>query len=116
MQHENLKQIEKQARIKSSINIDLKILNMAYRIMCLQALLGFLLLIFVPLLADVVHASVAWRMAAKFAEGDGHEIHVVAHSHHRPTFTAGAWKHAHATFYEGGSGTFGMNSCFFFVN
>ncbi|CAK9320116.1 unnamed protein product [Citrullus colocynthis] len=27
--------------------------------------------------------------------------------HHRPPFKPGPWKHAHATFYEGGSGTFG---------
>ncbi|XP_021817303.1 expansin-A9-like isoform X2 [Prunus avium] len=31
--------------------------------------------------------------------------HAIAH--HRPRFTAGPWKQAHATFYEGGSGTFG---------
>lgn len=44
------------------------------------------------------------------ADGDGHDIHVVSHNHHhRPKFAPGAWKHAHATFYEGGSGTFGMN-------
>ncbi|KAM2891303.1 hypothetical protein COP2_009615 [Malus domestica] len=29
------------------------------------------------------------------------------HVHHKPRFTAGPWKQAHATFYEGGSGTFG---------
>lgn len=27
-----------------------------------------------------------------------------------PKFKPGRWKHAHATFYEGGSGTFGKNS------
>lgn len=70
---------------------------MAYK-MCL------LLLIFLCLVADVVPAR-----AAKFSEGDGPDIHVVAHHHHRPKFAPGAWKHAHATFYEGGSGTFGMN-------
>ncbi|KAI5355570.1 hypothetical protein L3X38_008465 [Prunus dulcis] len=31
--------------------------------------------------------------------------HAIAHR--RPRFTAGPWKQAHATFYEGGSGTFG---------
>ncbi|KAL6273626.1 hypothetical protein ACE6H2_024318 [Prunus campanulata] len=73
---------------------------MAYK-MCL------LLLIFLFLVADVVLATVESRRAAKFSEGDGHDIHVVAHNHHRPKFAPGAWKHAHATFYEGGSGTFG---------
>lgn len=69
-----------------------------------------LLLIFLCLVADVVPATVESRRAAKFSKGDGHDIHVVAHNHHhRPKFAPGAWKHAHATFYEGGSGTFGMN-------
>jgi hypothetical protein len=31
--------------------------------------------------------------------------------HHRRLFLAGPWKKAQATFYDGGSGTFGMNIC-----
>ncbi|CAK7343250.1 unnamed protein product [Dovyalis caffra] len=33
--------------------------------------------------------------------------HIELPKHHRPKFHPGPWKNAHATFYEGGSGTFG---------
>ncbi|KAM1094307.1 hypothetical protein FF1_009327 [Malus domestica] len=79
---------------------------MAYEVP-LQALLGLVTLIFLPLVADVVHASTAWRLATKLSEDEGHDIHTVARTHNRPRFGGGPWKHAHATFYEGGPGTFG---------
>ncbi|KAM2242457.1 hypothetical protein ACFX1S_009414 [Malus domestica] len=63
----------------------------------LQALLGsFSVFLFV--LVDHVHVVAANR--GRF--GVHHPI-----KHHKPRFTAGPWKQAHATFYEGGSGTFG---------
>ena len=34
--------------------------------------------------------------------------------HYKPKFQPGPWKEAHATFYEGGSGTFGMDAFFSF--
>lgn len=34
---------------------------------------------------------------------------VLPRKHHRPNFKPGPWTPAHATFYEGGSGTFGTN-------
>ncbi|KAI3441456.1 Expansin [Psidium guajava] len=68
------------------------------------------------------HISSSWRHAARHVAGRrGHyHHHRGAHAHpinrhtpsshakhHRPRFTPGPWKQAHATFYEGGSGTFG---------
>ena len=40
----------------------------------------------------------------------GRRIVSPKHRHGRPPFKPGPWNQAHATFYEGGSGTFGMNS------
>jgi hypothetical protein len=44
----------------------------------------------------------------------GHRIQLP--KHHRPKFKPGPWKQAHATFYEGGSGTYGMNACLMLRN
>ncbi|KAM5559680.1 expansin-A9-like [Rosa sericea] len=72
-----------------------------------HGLLGSLLLV-LPLLPHYVHAN-AWKNVGKYtgAGSRSHDkLHVVGRSH-RPRFATGPWKHAHATFYEGGSGTFG---------
>ncbi|KAI6675713.1 hypothetical protein NL676_003619 [Syzygium grande] len=68
------------------------------------------------------HHSSSWRHAAHHVVGNRgpHHHHWRAHvhpvnhhkrsslaKHHRPRFAPGPWKQAHATFYEGGSGTFG---------
>lgn len=38
-----------------------------------------------------------------------HYHHVALPKRHRPKFNPGPWTNAHATFYSGGSGTFGIN-------
>lgn len=72
---------------------------MTMKALPLRALLGpiLLCLLFLP---DHVHVSAADRVLLK-AEQD--------HDRVGPKFKPGPWKHAHATCYEGGSGTFGMN-------
>lgn len=76
------------------------------------ALLGSLLLV-LPVLPHYVHASewkkVGYNAAVRGGARSDDKLHVVARNH-RPRFVNGPWKHAHATFYEGGSGTFGMNN------
>ena len=74
----------------------------------LRALLGLFFLLFVigGLLPDHVHA---WRTAHPHHLRRGHGQNALIHKHHRPKFKPGPWINAHATFYEGGSGTFGMN-------
>lgn len=77
-----------------------------------QALLGSLLLV-LPVLPHYVHASewkkVGYHAAVRGGARSDDKLHVVARNH-RPRFVNGPWKHAHATFYEGGAGTFGMNN------
>ncbi|KAK3406267.1 hypothetical protein EUGRSUZ_K02434 [Eucalyptus grandis] len=65
------------------------------------------------------HRSSSWRHAAHRVAGNRmhyhhpRRAHVHSGNHHspakhnRPKFAPGPWKQAHATFYEGGSGTFG---------
>jgi hypothetical protein len=38
--------------------------------------------------------------------------HIELPKRHKPKFRPGPWKKAHATFYEGGSGTFGIDAFF----
>ncbi|KAL5546054.1 hypothetical protein UlMin_005741 [Ulmus minor] len=79
----------------------------------LRALLGLLLLL-VLVLSDYVNANLHLRNGQRVAHhhhtGRGQRGHgkLALHlKHHRPKFKPGPWTHAHATFYEGGSGTFG---------
>lgn len=75
-----------------------------------HALLGSILLLVLPLLPQYVHAF-AWQWDRDTGAGAGSKgkIHLVGRNH-RPRFVAGPWKHAHATCYEGSSGTFGMTN------
>ncbi|KAJ1418922.1 RlpA-like protein, double-psi beta-barrel domain [Sesbania bispinosa] len=66
--------------------------------------LALLFLVAFPLPDVHANASSSWRYAAHNIVGNNK---VVTPNRHRPKFTAGPWKQAHATFYEGGSGTFG---------
>ncbi|KAK7284986.1 hypothetical protein RJT34_19741 [Clitoria ternatea] len=70
--------------------------------------LSLLFLVTFSLLPYYVHANIgsSWRHAAHNMLGGGSDKLTDLDSH-RPLFTAGPWNHAHATFYEGGSGTFG---------
>jgi len=56
-----------------------------------------------------VHAGIdsSWKNAAHNNIGPKKLISTPKNNRHMPL--AGKWKQAHATFYEGGSGTFGMN-------
>ncbi|KAJ7972324.1 Expansin [Quillaja saponaria] len=74
-------------------------------LMPLQAFLASFLLFLIAFPLPYVHANVnpLWRSHAAGGRGG----HPVAPKHHRPKFQPGPWKQAHATFYEGGSGTFG---------
>lgn len=71
---------------------------------------SFLLLIAFP----DVHASInsSWKHAAHNSVGGGRKWNKLiiknGKKHHHPKFVPGPWKQAHATFYEGGSGTFGI--------
>ncbi|XP_061336380.1 expansin-A16-like, partial [Gastrolobium bilobum] len=47
-----------------------------------------------------------WRYEAYNNFEGGHRVGVTR-KHHRPKFSPSQWKEAHATFYEGNSGTFG---------
>jgi len=64
----------------------------------LQALSVSLLL----LIAVLPHNANAWKRG-----GHHHAERATLLKHHRPKFKPGPWKQASATFYEGGSGTFG---------
>ncbi|PON48999.1 Expansin [Parasponia andersonii] len=72
----------------------------------LRALLGFLFLLLVAggLLPDHVQA---WETGHRGNGRSGHGRNPPVHKHHRPKFKPGPWINAHATFYDGGSGTFG---------
>lgn len=41
---------------------------------------------------------------------NGHKSHSPRVMHKKPPFKPGPWNQAHATFYEGGSGSFGINN------
>ncbi|TKY62096.1 Expansin-A16 protein [Spatholobus suberectus] len=73
----------------------------------LGALVTTSLLFLVAFPLPNVHAKVSssWSHAAHNMAGRRNKI--VDLEHHHPVFGPGPWKQAHATFYEGGSGTFG---------
>jgi len=71
----------------------------------LRALLGLLLLVLVVVVALPDHVR-AWRVPHRHV-GRGRGRFPPPRKHHRPNFRPGPWTPAHATFYEGGSGTFG---------
>ncbi|KAK4583075.1 hypothetical protein RGQ29_026024 [Quercus rubra] len=62
---------------------------------------SLLLLIAVPDIYATVHHGV------HHAVGSRAHHRIVLPKHHRPKFKPGPWKQAHATFYEGGPGSFG---------
>lgn len=69
-----------------------------------------LMLILVAFPVPDVHAN-SWRHAAPNVAGGGGNIRNKAQAsskHHRPKFQPSPWKDAHATFYEGDSGSFGI--------
>jgi len=68
-----------------------------------------LLLFLVAFSLHNVHASInsSWKNAAHNNIGPKNLISTPNQNRHM--LLAGKWKQAHATFYEGGSGTFGMN-------
>lgn len=71
-------------------------------------LVSLLLLIAVPDIYATFHHGV------HHAVGSRAHHRIVIPKHHRPKFKPGPWKQAHATFYEGGPGSFGMNyECWF---
>lgn len=71
-------------------------------------LVSLLLLIAVPDIYATFHHGV------HHAVGSRAHHRIVLPKHHRPKFKPGPWKQAHATFYEGGPGSFGMNyECWF---
>jgi len=55
------------------------------------------------LIAVLPHDANAWKSGGH----DHHAARATLPKHHRPKFKPGPWKQAFATFYEGGSGTFG---------
>ncbi|KAJ6968677.1 expansin-A4-like [Populus alba x Populus x berolinensis] len=56
--------------------------------------------------------SLSGKQAIHHAIGrQAHDIELP--KRHKPKFQSGPWKEAHATFYEGGSGTFGIDTNFF---
>ncbi|KAL5809604.1 hypothetical protein ACOSQ3_030295 [Xanthoceras sorbifolium] len=79
----------------------------------LKVLSATLLLIALVVLPDdcEAHVQPAWRhYAARHAVGRRHhqpQMAIRKHHNHRPNFKPGPWKHARATFYQGGTGTFG---------
>lgn len=70
------------------------------------------LLLLITVLSDDAHAAVVrhghhrWHKRHAM-RGRGKRFNLL--KHHRPKFKPGPWTKAHATFYEGGSGSFGMN-------
>lgn len=56
------------------------------------------------LLIALPHDANAWKRG-----GRHHAGRATLPKHHRPKFKPGPWKQASATFYEGGSGTFGIS-------
>ncbi|XP_061366758.1 expansin-A4-like [Gastrolobium bilobum] len=71
--------------------------------------LEILLFFLIALPISDVHADIIispWRYEAYNNFEGGHRVGVTR-KHHRPKFSPSQWKEAHATFYEGNSGTFG---------
>jgi hypothetical protein len=69
------------------------------------------LLLLIALSADHAHAAVVRHGRHRWHKR--HAVRVTGKrfpliKHHRPKFKPGPWKQAHATFYEGGSGSFGI--------
>ncbi|KAJ8754132.1 hypothetical protein K2173_002030 [Erythroxylum novogranatense] len=52
-------------------------------------------------------ATIAGKVAIHHAIGRQNHVKTPPAKHHKPPFKPGPWKKARATFYEGGSGTFG---------
>lgn len=88
---------------------NLKLHGMAFPLGALMTTTLLLFLVAFSLIPNV-HATIrsSWGHAAHNMVGRDNKI-VDLHKHH-PVFGPGPWRQAYATFYEGGSGTFGTKS------
>ena len=74
----------------------------------MQRVWGFLvIMLWLSIIGDATNLGATLKRAKRHRQlGEGATI---IKQHRRPPFKPGPWNHAHATFYEGGSGTFGMD-------